>query len=407
MTDAYARYSSDNQREESIEGQIRECKEYAEREGITIMSSYIDRAFSAKTENRFQIDPIAAPHILNAFMRYSNGDKIQDITDDLNAKGLRSFRGNPLNFNNTTNLLKNRRYTGEYKYRNILDPNGIPEIVPMELFERVQQRMEKNKKSPARFKADELYLLSTKLRCGRCGSLMIGESGKSKTGKMHYYYKCGSAKRKTGCKKKAIKKDWIENIVIGQIQKLILDDALLSRITDLIMEVQARENISLPLLRKRLTETEKGIENMLNAIQAGIFTTSTKERLEALEETKRELEISIMQEELQKPTLSPKQIKFFLNKFREFDILNHGHRQRLVDSFINAIFVFDDKLVFTFNYKDSEKTLSLEDLRGSDLESLPAPRKWTPSYRNVGGRSLQIHCTGDTFAQCKAPPCYC
>ena len=48
----YARYSSDNQREESIEGQIRECKAYAERNSITILSSYIDRAFSAKTDNR-------------------------------------------------------------------------------------------------------------------------------------------------------------------------------------------------------------------------------------------------------------------------------------------------------------------------------------------------------------------
>ena len=48
----YARYSSDNQREESIEGQLRECQEYAERNGITILHSYIDRALSAKTDNR-------------------------------------------------------------------------------------------------------------------------------------------------------------------------------------------------------------------------------------------------------------------------------------------------------------------------------------------------------------------
>ena len=33
----YARYSSDSQREESIEGQLRECTEYAERNGITIL----------------------------------------------------------------------------------------------------------------------------------------------------------------------------------------------------------------------------------------------------------------------------------------------------------------------------------------------------------------------------------
>ena len=50
----YARYSSDNQREESIEGQIRECTAYAEKNGITIVKHYIDRAISAKTDNRPQ-----------------------------------------------------------------------------------------------------------------------------------------------------------------------------------------------------------------------------------------------------------------------------------------------------------------------------------------------------------------
>ena len=48
----YARYSSDNQREESIEGQIRECTEYAVRNDITILSSYVDRALSARTADR-------------------------------------------------------------------------------------------------------------------------------------------------------------------------------------------------------------------------------------------------------------------------------------------------------------------------------------------------------------------
>lgn len=50
----YARYSSDNQREESIEGQLRECKEYAEKNSILIVGTYIDRAFSAKTDHRPQ-----------------------------------------------------------------------------------------------------------------------------------------------------------------------------------------------------------------------------------------------------------------------------------------------------------------------------------------------------------------
>ena len=48
----YARYSSDNQREESIEGQLRECMEYCKKNGMVVVKEYIDRAFSAKTDHR-------------------------------------------------------------------------------------------------------------------------------------------------------------------------------------------------------------------------------------------------------------------------------------------------------------------------------------------------------------------
>ena len=48
----YARYSSGHQREESIEGQIRECTDFAKRNGLTIVEHYIDRAISAKTDDR-------------------------------------------------------------------------------------------------------------------------------------------------------------------------------------------------------------------------------------------------------------------------------------------------------------------------------------------------------------------
>ena len=48
----YARYSSDRQREESIEGQIRECKAFAAANGYRIIGTYIDRAMSARTDQR-------------------------------------------------------------------------------------------------------------------------------------------------------------------------------------------------------------------------------------------------------------------------------------------------------------------------------------------------------------------
>ena len=83
----YARYSSDNQREESIEGQLRECKEYAERNGMNVVATYIDRALSAKTDDRPQFQQM---------IRDSNTHKFEAVLvwklDHTMGKGLRSSR---------------------------------------------------------------------------------------------------------------------------------------------------------------------------------------------------------------------------------------------------------------------------------------------------------------------------
>ena len=76
-------------------------------------------------------------------------------------------------------MLNNRRYIGELKYRDVLIPDAIPSIVTTELFNDVQEKMLKNKKAPARRKAEDDYLLTTKLHCGYCGALMFGESDRS------------------------------------------------------------------------------------------------------------------------------------------------------------------------------------------------------------------------------------
>ena len=46
---AYARFSSDNQREESIDAQLRAIREYCEKEGIKVLRTFKDEAFSART----------------------------------------------------------------------------------------------------------------------------------------------------------------------------------------------------------------------------------------------------------------------------------------------------------------------------------------------------------------------
>ena len=486
----YARYSSDSQREESIEGQIRECKEFAERNCINIIDIYIDRALSAKTDNRpsfqqmikdssrknfdvvlvwkldrfarnrydsahyktvlkkngvrvisateaisegaegilletmlegmaeyysvelaekvnrglkenalkckynggtlpigyvvdsdkhYQLDPVTAPAVADAFKMYANGMGMQQIADELNIRGVRTQRNNgKLDVDNITCMLHNRKYTGEYRYKDVVIPGGIPAIVTEELFERVQERMILNKKAPAKHKAEDEYLLTTKLYCAKCNCYMVGESGTSHTGYVHHYYKCVSAKNHKGCKKKTVKKDWIENLILKEIQKVIFDDELLERLTDMAVEKLDAENTVLPILQKQYVEVEKAINNMLNAIEQGIITPSTKQRLEELEQQKGELSVQIMKEEMSKPVLTREQILFWFHRLRKLNIEKLEHRRKLIDTFINAIYLDDDKMVITFNFKDGSKTITFDEIeeaeKGSDFTSFGAPK---------------------------------
>ena len=113
-----------------------------------------------------------------------------------------------MTLNSVGRMLHNRRYIGEFQYRDVIVPDGIPAIVPQDLFDRVQEKLAKNKKAPARHKAEDDYVLTTKLFCGYCGAYLCGESGTSRTGTVHHYYKCVSVKKKrTECHKKPVKKD--------------------------------------------------------------------------------------------------------------------------------------------------------------------------------------------------------
>lgn len=263
----YARYSCDNQREESIEGQLRECKVFAERKEFTLVGTYIDRAVSAKTDNRpefqkmikdsakglfdviivwkldrfarnrydsahykailrkndvkvisatevisegaegiilesvlegyaeyysaelsekvirgmtenalkcqynggfipvgytvdgekhYQVDPLTAPFVREAFLMYVNGKQVKEIVEYLNDKGILSSQKKPMTKTTVSTILQNRKYIGEYQYRDVVIPDGIPAIVSKELFEMAQARLDKNRYAPSVTKADEL-----------------------------------------------------------------------------------------------------------------------------------------------------------------------------------------------------------------------------------------------------------
>ena len=476
----YARYSSDNQREESIEGQLRECRAFAEKNDIQIVGTYIDRAYSAKTDNRpefqqmikessgrtfdiilvwkldrfarnrydsahykamlrrngvrvvsatesisegaegillesvlegmaeyysaelaekvnrgmtenalkckfnggtpplgyvidkdqfYQIDPITAPIVLEAFQRYASGASMREVVDEMNLKGIRTNRGGKMNINRVTGMLHNRRYIGEFRYRDIVQPGGIPAIVPEELFNQVQERMAANKKAPARHKAEEEYLLTTKLFCGKCQCYMAGESGTGKNGTTHRYYKCVSVKHHRGCDKKSVRKGWIENAVIFMARKIIFDDDLIEDVAQTVEEELNTESTALAALRAQYDATQKSLDNLLLAIEQGILTPTTKHRMEQLEEEKKELSAQIAKEELSKPKLTKNQIIFWFHRLRKLDMSKVEHRRRLIDSFINAVFLFEDHMVFVFNFKGGTATVTFEELEAAGFGS--------------------------------------
>ena len=116
---------------------------------------------------------------------------------------------------------------------------------------------------------------------------------------------------------------------------------------------------------------------MLNAIQMGILTSSTKERLEALEEQRKELQARIAEERLVKPKMKEEFVRFWLLRFRKLDMTQPEQRQALVDTFINAIYLYDDKVLITFNYKEGTETVAFGEAvkaeKSSDMSARGAP----------------------------------
>ncbi|MBQ4603230.1 MAG: recombinase family protein, partial [Clostridia bacterium] len=192
----------------------------------------------------------------------------------------------------------------------------------------------------------------------------------------HNYYKCGGAKRHLGCKRKAIKKDWIEKVVVLQTVARVLKDEEIERIADALLKMQEQEDTTIPAMQAQLKECEKAIENMLNAIQSGILTESTKGRLEQLEEQQRNLKTAILRAEIRRPKYSKERIVNWISRFKGGNPNNRNYQRQIIDTFVNSVYIYDDKLVFTYNFKDGTETITLEEIEaafGSDLNQSAPP----------------------------------
>ena len=467
----YARYSSSGQRDESIEGQLRDCHEYARQHGLTVVGEYMDRALTGRSDKRpdfqrmlrdsergvfkvvicwkmdrfarnrydsamykyklkkngvrilyakesipegpegiilesvmegyaeyysenlsqnvkrgyydsalelktlgqtvlglrkgpdgrFELDPATAPVVRRIFEEYAAGEAAKDIYTRLNEEGYRTSRGGLFNKNSIRRILQNEKYLGIYEYKDIRVEGAIPAIVDRELFDKCQVMVERHHRAPAA-QRDTSFLLTAKLYCGHCGEPMTGDGGTGKSGRVYNYYIC-NGRRAHKCEKERAQKDWIEQLVIDELVKLIHSDDFVNEVADRCMEYQKREedHSVLHSLEARQKEVEKAIQNMLAAIEAGIITPSTKTRLVELEAERAQLEKGIARELIKEPALERDQVIYFLERFRDGDVNDEMYRVFLVDTFLNAVYLYDDnKLVLVLNYTGDNNKVTLE-----------------------------------------------
>lgn len=482
----YARYSSDKQTEQSIEGQLRTCYAYAAQQGYAVIGEYIDRAKSAKNDDREQFQRMIADsskkqfqfiivYKLDRFSRnrydsaiykrklsnngvkvvsatepisdtgesrivealfeamaeeylvtlsdnvkrgmresalngkstggnipfgytikdkrlsvderlqsavkwifeaYAAGQSKTEIVKELQERGLRSTRGNPFTINNLTIILNNPMYTGKYTYKGEF-PRECPAIISAELFNKCKERSAAGKKLMGRKPGKVDYLLTGKLFCGHCGDKMTGDCGTSRNGEVHYYYNCHTRKRLHTCKKKPELKDYLEWYVVEQTAEYVLDPQRLAYIAEKVVEQLSKESdtAAIKTAEKDIALVDKEITECAGALCKTTSKAALKiinERLIAAEYRKETLETDIARlKNAAAARVTAPEIETWLKTFCKGDPLDDTFRRRIIDTFVNSVYLYDDKVIIYYNVKDCEQISYIEMLESTEDITFP------------------------------------
>ena len=473
----YARYSSHNQRDVSIEQQIEACRKHAAELGLTIIATYEDRAISGRTDNRpaFQrmmhdaengkfsyvlawksnrmgrnmmqamvnesrlmdcgikvyyaeedfddsaagrfalrsmmnvnqfysdnlaedvrrglmdnaskcmangkqplgykrgedgkvaVDEPAAAIVREVYTRVASGELFTDIARDLNRRGIKTADKGEWNKNSFHRLCSNEKYRGIYIYGDVRIEGGIPTIIDDTLWYKVQEalRVKKLKRNGRHRPGDEDYLLTGKLRCGKCGGYMIGMSGRSKTGEIHYYYTCQNRRVGRTCDKKNIRRDVIEPAVAQAIKDYCLTDDAIEWIADKTVEYweKADRNLQLDSIEGDLAAVQSSISNVMKAIEMGVVTETTRDRLIELEKQRTDLKSKLALAKEEVVHVDRKKLISSLLLFRNGNIHDRQYQEDLFKTFLISVYVYDDDdnghLKIVFNAFGDNNTVDL------------------------------------------------
>ena len=321
------------------------------------------------------IDPKTAPIVREAFELYADGWSVADICHKFNAAGYRTKRGVPFNKNSFQAMFKNDKYIGVYKYKDVRVEGGVPAIVDVETFNRVQARLKRAAQAPSRGKALVDYMLSGKLFCGHCGSPMTGAASTSHTGRKYFYYCCTNRKAHGGCTKSNVRKDLLEQAIVDDTLEMLVPE-MIEYLAGLAMAASEREiqdSTLIPSLQAEISECDKSIDRLIKLVENGAESASLTKRLNELEAQKRTAERRLLKEQSSIVQLDRAQVIYFLTKFTEGDRTDPEFQRRIIDLLINSVVLWDDeespdgsgetKITITYNLQPKKtRTIRVKDL---------------------------------------------
>lgn len=334
----------------------------------------VSYGYRAAKDKTYEIDPDEAPVVKLVFDMYAAGKTEFEIIRYLNSHGIRTKRGSEFKKNSLIKMLHNERYIGTYIFKDIIrEENVIPPIVSKDVFRKVQEMLKINRRMPSNKWSYTDYILTGKLFCGMCGSQMAGVSGTSRSGDKHSYYACMKRWKEKACDKKNVRQDVIEPLVLEAIYTILDDHDLIQYIADKTWELYLRQDTEqeeIRMLNNELQAAEKGRNNLMKAVESGMPYDLAEGRINELNGQISDIKKALAERELMKKfKLSKELILFTLEKFRDMDRENRDAQKRLIDVFVNAIFLYDDKVTITFNYSgENSSTITLSDIEKASTD---------------------------------------
>lgn len=291
------------------------------------------------------IQPDEAEVVRHVFEECAAGMLVKDIISELHEKGILN-RGKPFARNTVYKLLQNEKYAGICRHGDEVFTNIYPRIVPENVFTIVKNKIDNNKYG--KHKPNVCYLLKNKLICGYCGKPVNSDSGTSKSGAIIRYYKCSGKRAGNGCEQVPIRKDLLEQLVVDVTCKALASVENIDHIAERILEVHRKrldDQSILNLLTTEYNNTNRAINNILNAMEQGIITGATKERLENLETKRIELSDKLATEKAKSKLLISKQeiMQYLQTAIRK-------EPRQMIDLLVRQVVLYRDKIEIYYNY---------------------------------------------------------